>query len=115
MDTELVISIVESGEPKAALQLKGEIPVTEEANADVVGDMYDDGTVKLVASAFGQEMELDAGTWVMGEDGFTVTFTFDNAGEIVSAVGESGAAIQYKATHEVLGEVDTELVISPVE
>ncbi len=115
VDTELVISIVESGEPKAALQLKGEIPVTEEANADVVGDMYDDGTVKLVASAFGQEMELDAGTWVMGEDGFTVTFTFDNAGEIVSAVGESGAAIQYKATHEVLGEVDTELVISPVE
>lgn len=115
VDTKLVIMpIAESAEPKVALQLKGEIPVTEEASAEVVGDMYDDGTVKLAASAFGQELELDAGTWVMGEDGFTVTFTFDNAGEIVSALGEKGAAIQYKAANEVLGELDTELVIMPI-
>ncbi|MDE7351520.1 MAG: hypothetical protein K2O06_00490, partial [Acetatifactor sp.] len=76
---------------------------------------YDDGTVKLTASAFGQEMELDAGTWVMGEDGFTVTFTFDNAGEISSAVGESGAAIQYVQTGSPIGDIDTELVISMAE
>ena len=114
VDTELVIAFA-AAEPVVTMQLKGQIPVTEEANADVIGDMYDDGTVKLTASAFGQEMELDAGTWVMGEDGFTVTFTFDNAGEISSAVGESGAAIQYVQTGSPIGDIDTELVISMAE
>lgn len=82
--------------------------------AEVVGKLYDDGNVTVAASAFGSEFDLDEGTWTMGEDGYTITFQFKNAGELVSTLGEAGAALQYKVTSEVMGEVDTELVISIV-
>lgn len=110
-----MVSTASSG-PKAAMEMKGTTPIPgQEVEADVVGQLFDDGSVKVVASAFGQEMELDAGTWTMGEDGFTVTFTFDNAGEIVSAVGENGASIQYVQAGSPIGDIETELVISVAE
>lgn len=101
--------------PKAAMELNGVIPIPgQEVNADVIGKLYNDGTVTVVASAFGTEFPLDEGTWSMGENGYTVTFQFKNAGELVSELGEAGAVLNYIVSSEVLGEVDTELVISIV-
>lgn len=114
IDTELVIAYA-SQELTATMQMTGEIPVTEEAMGAVTGNLYDDGTVDLSISAFDQTMELDAGTYEMAEDGFTIVFHFDNAGDITSSVGESGAAIQYVQAGSPLGDIDTELVISLVE
>ncbi|MCM1098870.1 MAG: hypothetical protein NC427_12495 [Ruminococcus flavefaciens] len=111
MDTELSIGFA-SEEPAAVMQLTGEIPVTEEVNGVVAGNLYDDGTVKLSVSAFDQSMDLDSGTYEVAEDGYTITFHFDNAGDITSSVGEAGAAIQYIQTGSLLGDIDTELVIS---
>ena len=110
VDTELVISIVSDAAAAPAYLLKGEIPVTEEAMGEVSGTLYDDGTVVLSVSAFGQSLDLDAGTYT--EENFTFTFQFDNAGELVSAFGDAGAVLQYVGTSEVLGAIDTELVIS---
>lgn len=110
VDTELVISIASDAAAAPAYLLKGEIPVTEEAMGEVSGTLYDDGTVVLSVSAFGQSLDLDAGTYT--EENFTFTFQFDNAGELVSGFGEAGAVLQYVGTSEVLGAIDTELVIS---
>lgn len=110
VDTELVISIASDAAAAPAYLLKGEIPVTEEAMGEVSGTLYDDGTVVLSVSAFGQSLDLDAGTYT--EENFTFTFQFDNAGELVSGFGEAGAVLQYVGTSEVLGDIDTELVIS---
>lgn len=103
------------GTKKPVMTLKGQVPAGEDVMADVIGNMYEDETVTLIATAYGQELELDAGTYKMGDDGFTVTFKFDKAGEIVSALGDSGAAIQYVQKGSNLGDIDTELVISMVE
>ncbi|MDE6516324.1 MAG: hypothetical protein K2L18_00525 [Acetatifactor sp.] len=110
VDTELVISIASDAAAAPAYLLKGEIPVTEEAMGEVSGTLYDDGTVVLSVSAFGQSLDLDAGTYT--EENFTFTVQFDNAGELVSGFGEAGAVLQYVGTSEVLGDIDTELVIS---
>lgn len=102
--------------PAARMLLQGETPIPgQEVKADVLGSLFEDGTVKLMVSAFGTEMDLDAGTWTMGEDGYTITFQFDNAGELVSGLGEAGAMLRYVGTSEMLGEIDTELVVSIAE
>ena len=99
--------------PKVFLTMTGSIPIPGQdgVNADVNVLMYDDGTCGVAASAFGQEMELDQGTYSMGEDGFTITFQFDNAGEIVSSLdAESGqVSIQYVLAGTNLGDIDTVL------
>lgn len=107
-----MINTASSG-PKAAMEMVGTTPIPgQEVEADVIGKLYTDGSVTVVASAFGSEFPLDEGTWTMGEDGYTVTFQFKNAGELVSELGEAGAILHYVVTVEGLGEVDTELVIS---
>lgn len=102
--------------PAETMTMTGTTPIPgQETQADIKGSLYDDGTVRVVASAFGSEIELDAGTWSMGDDGYTVTFQFDNAGELVSSLGGSGAALQYVAASEMLGDIDAELVIAIAE
>ena len=56
-------------------------------------------------------MELDKGTYTMGEDGFTITFQFEKAGEVVSTLEtESGqVSIQYVQAGTNLGDIDTVL------
>lgn len=110
IDTELVIGFASDGAAAPAYLLHGEIPVTEEANGEITGTLYDDGTVTLAVSAFGQSLDLDVGTYT--EENFVFTFQFEVAGELVSTFGDAGAVVQYVGTSEVLGEIDTELVIS---
>lgn len=102
--------------PVATMVLKGQTPIPgQDVQADIIGSMYEDGTVTLVASAFGTEIPLDQGTYVAADNGYEFTFTFETAGEIKSGLGEAGAVMQYKAASEMLGDIDTELVISMPE
>lgn len=103
---------VSNSSSKAPLMImSGNVPV-EGAEADIIGNMYEDGTVTLIISAYGQEMELDNGTYTMAEDGYTITFQFDTAGELVSSLGEEGATLQYVQVGSIVGDIDTQLVIS---
>ncbi|MDL2301409.1 hypothetical protein LJC58_03540 [Lachnospiraceae bacterium OttesenSCG-928-D06] len=100
--------------PGVFQKMAGETPIPgQEINADVELLLFSDGTCTLTASAFGQEMPLDAGTYSMGEDGFTITFTFDCAGEVVSVLeAETGqVSIQYVQEGTTLGDVDIMLAI----
>lgn len=87
------------------------IPGQDGAEADLVGKLYDDGTVTLAASAFGTDMDIDAGTYTV-DDSYVYTFEFDNAGELTSAFGDTGAELEYvQAGHEIFGDIDEVLTI----
>lgn len=87
------------------------IPGQDGAEADLVGKLYDDGTVTLVASAFGTDMDIDAGTYTV-DDSYVYTFEFDKAGELTSAFGDTGAELEYvQAGHEIFGDIDEVLTI----
>ena len=97
----------DTGALVAVHTMVGQIPVTEDAMADVILSMYGDGTCTIVAAAFGQEMPLDAGTYEQAGDGYTFTFVFDNGGEYTSELAESGLpAIQYQQAGTQLGDLD---------
>lgn len=100
--------------PKEAMLLSGSAPIAgvEGMEAELTGALYEDGTCVLNASAGGMEVLLDSGTYSMGEDGFTVTFQFDQAGEVVSYIGDAGAMIDYVQAGTAIGDVNTALVIS---
>lgn len=91
---------------------KGTIQV-QGMDADLVLTTYDDGTCTVVASLSGMELEVDAGTYVVAEDGFTYTFTLNNAGEVVSELGgDTGVQVHYVQTgNEAVGDVDAMLAI----
>ena len=87
------------------------IPGQDGAEADLVGKLYDDGTVTLTASAFGTDMDIDAGTYTV-DDSYVYTFEFDNAGELTSAFGDTGAELEYvQSGHEIFGDIDEVLTI----
>lgn len=108
-----MINVSETG-PNVFQTMAGEIPIPgQDINAEITALLYDDGSCVVNASAFGQDMPLDAGTYSMGEDGFTIHFQFDNAGEITSVLeaGTGQVSIQYIQAGTNLGDVDTVLNI----
>lgn len=98
--------------PKVFLTMKGEIPIGD-SNADLIAAMFDDGTCTVIAAAYGQEMLVDAGAYAIGSDGYTITFQFDNAGEIISTLDAETKAvsIQYIQAGSMLGDIDTILTV----
>ncbi len=119
LDGEEGIAMINTAEagPKAAMTLAGTAPIPgqDDVSADLVGTLYEDGTCTLIATAFGQEIPLDAGTYSVAEDGYTITFQFDAAGEIVSTLGEAGVEIHYVQAGTALSDVDTTLVVTLAE
>lgn len=110
------VSMVNTSEagPKVFQTMAGKVPIPgQEIEADVTVVLYNDETCKVSAAAFGQEIPLDEGTYSMGDNGFTITFVFDAAGEVVSALeAESGqVSIQYVQAGTQLGDLDVTLSI----
>ncbi len=98
--------------PAVSFTLTGKIAIPgQDSEADIVGNLYDDGTVTLSASAFGSDFELDKGTYSVDES-YVYTFQFDNAGELTSGFGESGAELTYvQSGNEVFGDINEVLTI----
>ncbi len=86
-----------------------------DGEADVTVLAMDDGTCKVIMAAFGMEMPIDQGTYTF-EAPATFTFTFDNAGEIVSELGgETGVQVTYKCDSvEAIGGAAVEAVCGVV-
>ena len=98
--------------PAVSFTMTGKIAIPgQDSEADIVGNLYDDGTVTLSASAFGSDFELDKGTYSVDES-YVYTFQFDNAGELTSGFGESGAELTYvQSGNEVFGDINEVLTI----
>lgn len=99
--------------PEVAYTMKGVLPM-DGFDADLILSLYVDGTCSLVASAYGTEFPLDAGTYTL-ENGFEFTIQFDNAGQIVSILDEeqfeAAVGIQYVQNGTQLGDIDAALGI----
>ena len=98
--------------PAVSFTLTGTIAIPgQDVDADLVGKLYDDGTVTLTASAFGTDMDIDAGTYTV-DSSYVYTFEFDNAGELTSGFGDTGAEVEYvQSGHEIFGDIDEVLTI----
>lgn len=100
---------VESEEPTVAYTLAGIHSLGDAGNADLTLTLMSDGTCKLVASAYGQSMDVDAGTYSIAADGYTITCTFDGAGEVVSYLSDAGVSMKYVNAASPLGPIDSVL------
>ncbi len=114
--TETKMINTASGASDAVMTMSGTTS-NEEAgeDAEVKGELYDDGTCSLTVSVYGQDLEIDTGVYSMGDDGYTVTFQFNNAGELVSYLGENGAFLDYAQAGTQVGDITTTLSITRVE
>ena len=90
---------------------KGLVPVPgADTEGDLIAELKSDNTVRLYASAFGTEMDLDAGTYAIDMTTYSITLTFDKAGEITTYSDEAGMHFDYAATGlEVFGDVEATL------
>ncbi len=108
--TEMVLT-TETG-PEEGFSFAGKVTVPgTEMEADLILTTYTDGTCVLNASMAGMSIEVDKGTYTVGEDGFTYTFTLEKAGEVVSELGgDTGVQVHYVQTgSEQLGDIDSML------
>lgn len=110
-DLDIVLDFVpvESDEPTVAYTLAGTHNLGDAGDATLTLTLLSDNTCKLVASAYGQEMEVDAGTYTIGSDGYTITCTFTGAGELVSYLSDAGVSLQYVNANSPLGPMDSVL------
>lgn len=112
-DVDAALSVAEAaGDATVQFTMTGQAPMGDDLVADVTGTLYSDGTVSVYASVYGVGMDIDQGTWTM--DNYVFTFTFDNAGELVSEFGDAGALLKYHLESET-GIIDGELVLAAAE
>lgn len=77
---------------------------------DLIAELKSDSSVRLYASAFGMETELDAGTYAIDMTTYSITITFNNAGAITTYSNEAGMHFDYAAKGlELFGDVESTL------
>lgn len=98
----------------AAYTFKGEIPVPgmEDTVGDLICEFYEDGSVRVYASAMGSEFDLDAGAYDVDMETYTITAHFDKAGDIATRFTEETMALDYvQAGAELFGDVEVTLLM----
>lgn len=85
-------------------------------DAAIALTLFDDSSCVMNATVYGSEGELDKGTYTMNAD-YTITFAFDNAGEITSALNYETYAnvLTYTLNHERMGEINVDIAIGKIE
>lgn len=101
---------------KAAVSytFKGEVavPGMEDTMGDLICEFYEDGSTRVYASAMGAEFDLDAGTYDVDMETYTITAHFDKAGDIATRFTEETMALDYvQAGAEVFGDVEVTLLM----
>lgn len=105
------VTLTEVSSVTTVYTYKGLVPVPgANADGDLIAELKSDNTVRLYASAFGSEMDMDAGTYAIDMTTYSITISFDNAGEITTYSDEAGMHFDYAATGlEVFGDVSATL------
>lgn len=107
--TEVIMNVVGAAKNISYLY-KGEVPVPgmEDTMGDLICELYDDGSARLYASAFGTEFDIDAATYDVDMTTFVITLHFETAGDIATV--PYGISFDYSATGiDVFGEVNSTL------
>lgn len=113
-DLELDMTLTYKGAPKEPSKLyefKGTATIASKGvDVDVILTVMDDNSCTVIASAFGQTMDLAKGTYVL--DGYTFNFDFEDAEDAASNVDGTGTmTVQFKASGTAIGDVDTTLTL----
>lgn len=89
---------------------------TYNADAAVTTTLYDDGTCTVSAAIYGNNADIDQGTYTMNED-HSITFQFENAGELVAKLDMSVGTIvlNYVNAETPLGAMEVVLPLGRVE
>jgi len=105
------VSMTEVSTVTTLYTYKGLVPVPgSESEGDLIAELKSDSTIRLYASAFGSEMDLDAGTYEVDMTTRSITLTFDHAGEITTYSDDAGMHFDYAASGlELFGDVESTL------
>ena len=109
-----VYNMHNTAEAEVAVQyaFAGTFPTAYGVNGDLTINLLEDGTCTLIVGVFGQEAQLDAGTWSV-TPGYAFTVTLETLGEFVSSIDMSTYAITLPVSADIegMGKVETELAI----
>ena len=111
--TEVTLVVVEG--PEVAYAFTGTIPVPgmEGTEADLICELYSDETVEIYADFMGNRMDIDQGTYEIDMETYSFTFSFDNAGEIVSYSDGETMLMDYAASAvEPFGDIEQTLTFA---
>lgn len=101
---------------KAAVSytFKGEVavPGMEDTMGDLICEFYEDSSVRVYASAMGAEFDLDAGTYDVDMETYTITAHFDKAGDIATRFTDETMALDYvQSGAELFGDLEVTLLM----
>lgn len=91
-------------------EFEGIAPTSYGKDATLILECMSDGSCSLIASIFGNSMELDKGTYSV-QGGYKYSFEFEKVGHIDSAIVERSVILNYSQNGTKLGDVVAELKI----
>ena len=88
-----------AGNAEVQYLLKGEIPVPgmDGVMADLVCNLYNDGTVSIIASFMGMEFPVDQGTYEIDMTTYSFVMHFETAGDLTTEGFAADMVLNYKA------------------
>ena len=94
---EVILKAV--GNAEVQYLLKGEIPVPgmDGVMADLICNLYNDGTVNLIASFMGTEFPVDQGTYEIDMATYSFVMHFETAGDLTTEGYAADMVLNYKA------------------
>lgn len=107
---EVVLKVVSTISISYLYKGKIEVPGAG-VSGDLLCELYDDGTVRLYASVFGNESDIDAATYEVDEAANTITIHFENAGDV--AISTDAESFDYTlAGHDFFGDINETLTFA---
>ncbi|MBQ8954284.1 MAG: hypothetical protein IJ048_09220 [Clostridia bacterium] len=96
---------------EVAYAFLGEIPVPgmDGVNADLICELYSDGTVLIYADFMGNRMDIDQGDYEVDMTTYALVMNFETAGEITSYFGDDTMLMDYAASVEPFGDIEQTL------
>ena len=94
---EVTLTVVKEAE--VAYALKGQIPVPgmDGVNADMICELYDDGTALIYADFMGNRMDIDKGTYEIDMTTYSFVLHLETAGDVTTEGYAADMVLNYKA------------------
>ena len=94
---EVTLTVVKEAE--VAYALKGQIPVPgmDGVNADMICELYDDGTALIYADFMGNRMDIDKGTYEIDMTTYSFVLHLETAGDLTTEGYAADMVLNYKA------------------
>ena len=106
---EVTLTAVAGLEVSYAFRGEIAVPGMEGVNADLVCNLYNDGSVEIYADFMGNRMDIDKGTYEVDMATYALNITFETAGAVSSYFADDTMKLDYAASVEPFGEIQQTL------